>query len=86
MTKQPTYEARHPVAVALAGLAVALRTGAEVLDGLAEQARSVGVEPWSPDFDDAARLLGYHYSRAWDAYLDRPTWAEAERRPLAHMT
>lgn len=57
MTKQPTYEARHPVAVALAGLAVALRTGADILDVLAEQARSVGVEPWSPDFDDAARLL-----------------------------
>jgi len=85
MTKQPTYEARHPVAVALAGLARALRTGAEVLDGLAEQARSVGVEPWSPDFDDAARLLGYHYSRAWDAYVSREDLTVAERHPLAHM-
>ncbi len=85
MTKQPTYEARHPVAVALAGLAVALRTGADILDVLAEQARSVGVEPWSPDFDDAARLLGYHYSRAWDAYVSREDLAVAERHPFAHM-
>lgn len=82
MTKQPTYEARHPVA--LAGLARALRTGAKVLDGLAEQARCVGVEPWSPDFDDAARLLGYHYSRAWGAYVSREDLAVAERHPFAH--
>ena len=32
-----------------------------------------------------AALAGMPYSRAWDAYLDRDTWAEAERRPLAHM-
>ncbi len=45
---------------------------------------SVGVEPWSPDFDDAARLLGYHYSRAWDAYVSREDLPLAERHPLAH--
>ena len=85
MNKRPSYEARHPVAVALAGLARALRSGADILDGLSEQARSVGVEPWSADFDDAARLLGYHYSRAWNAYVSREDLAVAERHPLAHM-
>jgi len=60
-------------------------SGADILDGLAEQARSVGVEPWSADFDDAARLLGYHYSRAWNAYVSREDLAVAERHPLAHM-
>ena len=85
MTKQPTYEARHPVAVALAGLARALRSGADILDGLAEQASCVGVEPWSADFDDAARLLGYHYTRAWDAYVSREDLALAERLPLSHL-
>ncbi|OZA27355.1 MAG: hypothetical protein B7X91_08795 [Hydrogenophilales bacterium 17-64-11] len=85
MTKQPTYEARHPVAIALAGLARALRSGADLLDALAEQAASVGVKPYSDEFDEAAALAGMPYSRAWDAYLDRDTWAEAERQPLAHM-
>ncbi|MBG4701569.1 hypothetical protein I5F65_08015 [Pseudomonas aeruginosa] len=84
MNKQPIYEARHPVAIALAGLARAMRSGADILDGLAEQARSVGVAPWSPDFDDAARLLDYHYSRAWDAYVSREDLTLAERHPLAH--
>ena len=54
-------------------------------DSLAEQANSVGVKPFSDEFDEAAALAGMPYSRAWDAYLDRATWAEAERRPLAHM-
>lgn len=86
MNKQPIYEARHPVAVALGGLARALRSGADLLDALADQAASVGVKPYSDEFDEAAALAGMPYSRAWDAYLDRDTWAEAERQPLAHMT
>ena len=86
MNKQPIYEARHPVAVALGGLARALRSGADLLDALAEQAASVGVKPYSDEFDEAAALAGMPYSRAWDAYLDRDTWVEAERQPLAHMT
>lgn len=86
MHKQPIYGARHPVAVALGGLARALRSGADLLDALAEQAASVGVKPYSDEFDEAAALAGMPYSRAWDAYLDRGTWAEAERQPLAHMT
>lgn len=86
MHKQPIYGARHPVAVALGGLARALRSGADLLDALAEQAASVGVKPYSDEFDEAAALVGMPYSRAWDAYLDRDTWAEAERQPLAHMT
>ena len=86
MHKQPIYGARHPVAVALGGLARALRSGADLLDALAEQAASVGVKPYSDEFDEAAALAGMPYSRAWDAYLDRDTWAEAERQPFAHMT
>jgi hypothetical protein len=66
-------------------MARALRSGADLLDSLAEQASSVGVKPFSDEFDEAAALAGMPYSRAWDAYLDRDTWAEAERRPLAHM-
>ena len=86
MHKQPIYGARHPVAVALGGLARALRSGADLLDALAEQAGGVGVKPYSDEFDEAAALAGMPYSRAWDAYLDRDTWAEAERQPFAHMT
>ncbi|HBO4797750.1 TPA: hypothetical protein L4V07_000152 [Pseudomonas aeruginosa] len=84
MNKQPAYEASHPVAVALGGMVRALRSGADLLDALAEQARHVGVAPFSPEFDEAAALAGMPYSRAWDAYLDRETWAQAERQPLAH--
>ena len=81
MSKQAHYPADHPVTIALAGMAVALRTGRDLLDALAERASGAGVEPWSAAFDEAAALAGYHYSRAWDAYLDRATWAEAERPP-----
>ena len=84
MTKQPAYEASHPVAVALGGMVRALRSGADLLDALAEHARRVGVAPYSPELDEAAALAGMPYSRAWDAYLDRETWAQAERQPLAH--
>ncbi|TXH92730.1 MAG: hypothetical protein E6Q71_00485 [Pseudomonas sp.] len=85
MNKQPAYEARHPLAIALASMAHALRTGADLIDALAEQATRVGVAPFSPEFDEAAALAGMPYSRAWDAYLDRETWAQAERQPLAHI-
>lgn len=85
MNKQPAYEASHPVAVALGGMVRALRSGAVLLEALAEQARLVGVAPFSPEFDEAAALAGMPYSRAWDAYLDRETWAQAERQPLAHI-
>ncbi len=85
MNKQPAYEASHPVAVALGGMVRALRSGADLLEALAEQARRVGVAPFSPEFDEAAALAGMPYSRAWDAYLDRETWAQAERQPLAHI-
>ena len=46
MNKQPAYEASHPVAVALGGMVRALRSGADLLDALAEQARRVGVAPF----------------------------------------
>lgn len=85
MNKQPAYEASHPVAVALAGMARAVRHGCDLLDALAEQARDAGVTPWSDDFDQVAALVGYHYSRAWDAYVSREDLATAERHPLAHV-
>ena len=56
MNKQPAYEASHPVAVALGGMVRALRSGADLLEALAEQARRVGVAPFSPEFDEAAAL------------------------------
>ena len=85
MTKLPIYPADHPVAIALRAMCSALTTGRSLLDALAEQAASVGVRPFSDEFDEASSLAGMPYSRAWDAYLDRKSWAEAERQPLAHM-
>lgn len=85
MSKLEAYPASHPAALALGGLAHALRSGRDLLQALAEQAECVGVEPYGPAFDEAAALAGMPYSRAWDAYLDRQTWAEAERLPLAHV-
>lgn len=85
MNKLDHYPPQHPVAIALTAMAHALRTGADLLDSLAEQANSAGVAPYSSDFDEAAALAGMPYSRAWDAYLDRETWAQAERQPLAHV-
>lgn len=81
MNKQAHYSVDHPVAIALTGMVTALRTGRDPLDALAERALGAGVEPWSAGFDESAALAGYHYSRSWDAYLDRATWAEAERPP-----
>ena len=85
MTKQPTYEARHPVAVALAGLAVALRSGCDLLDALAEQAASVGVKPYSDEFDEAAALAGVPYSRPLDLYVDRETKRRADALPYDRL-
>lgn len=79
MNKQPAYEASHPVAVALAGMARAVRHGCDLLDALAEQARDAGVTPWSDDFDQAAALVGYHYSRELDLYVDREDLAQPAR-------
>lgn len=77
-TKLPAYPARHPVTIALTGLFLALRTGANLLDTLAEQARSVGVAPYSDDFDEAAALAGMPYCRALDLYVDKATKRRAD--------
>lgn len=77
-TKLPTYPARHPVAVALSGMALALRTGTDLLDALADRAGSVGVAPYSDDFDEAAALAGVPYCRALDLYVDRATKLRAD--------
>ena len=53
----------------------------DLLEALAEQARRVGVAPFSPEFDEAAALAGMPYSRAWDAYLDRETARTPENSP-----
>lgn len=78
MNKLPAYPADHPVAIALSGLMLALRTGRDLLSSLAEQAERVGVRPYSDYFDDAARLAGLPYCRALDLYVDRATKLRAD--------
>lgn len=85
MTKQAVYPAHHPVALALGGLAVALRTGCEVIGALAEQAASVGVKPFSDEFDEAAALAGMPYSRPLDLYVDRETKRRADALPYDRL-
>ncbi|HCL3865650.1 TPA: hypothetical protein N2B39_002396 [Pseudomonas aeruginosa] len=85
MNKQLSYSADHPVVIALSGIALAIRTGRDVLAALADQAEAAGVRPFSDHFDDAARLAGYYYSRAWDAYVSREDFNWAESQPFAHM-
>lgn len=78
-TKLPMYPARHPVAVALSGMVLALRTGTDLLDALADRALSAGVAPYSDDFDEAAALAGLPYCRALDLYVDRATKRRADK-------
>ncbi|SAI72198.1 Uncharacterised protein [Bordetella ansorpii] len=84
-TKLPVYPADHPVALALRAICSAVTSGRELIDALVETATSAGVKPFSDEFDLVAAMAGLPYSRAWDAYLDRETWALAESRPLAHV-
>ncbi|MBH1599281.1 hypothetical protein I5U56_01030 [Stenotrophomonas maltophilia] len=79
MRKLAHYSADHPVAIALAGLVCALRTGRDLLASLAERAEAAGVRPYSDYFDDAARLAGMPYCRALDLYVDRATKHRADR-------
>lgn len=79
MNKLAHYPVDHPVALALAGLACALRTGRDLLASLAERAEAAGVRPYSDYFDDAARLAGMPYCRALDLYVDRETKRRADR-------
>ncbi len=58
-------------ALALAAFARAVRTGADPVRALDEQARAEGVAPGSETYDDAAELLGFPYSRALDMYVPR---------------
>lgn len=77
-TKLPIYPINHPVAIALAAICDTLSSGVQLLDTLAESARSVGVTPYSDDFDEAAALAGVPYCRALDLYVDRPTKRRAD--------
>ena len=79
MRKQAHYSIDHPVAIALAGLVCALRTGHDLLSSLAERAEAAGVRPYSDYFNDAARLAGMPYCRALDLYVDRETKRRADR-------
>lgn len=83
--KLPVYPPNHPVVLALRAMCGSLATGGNLLDALVETATSAGVKPFSDEFDLVAAMAGLPYSRAWDAYLDRETWALAESRPLAHV-
>lgn len=87
MNKLPAYPADHPVAIALAGMALATRLGCGLLDALAQQAERVGVRPYSDYFDDAARLAGLPYCRPLDLYVDRATKRRADALPFdkAHL-
>lgn len=74
--------------IALCGRALAERHGLSLLDGLAAHARIVGVRPFHDDaFDAAAAIVGEHYCRALDLYVDRETFERAERLHYteAHM-
>lgn len=77
-TKLACYPANHPVAVALFGIAYALRHSADLLSALAEYAESVGVRAYSDEFDEAAELAGLQYCRALDLYVDRETKRKAD--------
>jgi hypothetical protein len=79
MRKLRYYSSDHPVAIALAGMLGALRTGGDLLASLAERAEAAGVRPYSDYFDDAARLAGMPYCRALDLYVDRATKRRADR-------
>lgn len=79
MNKLAHYSADHPVAIAIAGMVGALRTGRDLLASLAERAEAAGVRPYSDYFDDAARLAGMPYCRALDLYVDRATKRRADR-------
>ncbi|WP_329860934.1 MULTISPECIES: hypothetical protein [Stenotrophomonas] len=79
MRKLTHYSTDHPVAIALAGMVGALRTGGDLLASLAERAEDAGVRPYSEYFDDAARLAGMPYCRALDLYVDRETKRRADR-------
>lgn len=77
-TKLDCYPANHPVAIALVGIAYALRHGADLLCAMAEYAESVGVRAYSDEFDEAAELAGVPYCRALDLYVDRDTKRKAD--------
>lgn len=78
MNRLPAYPADHPVAIALTGIVLALRTGRDLLSSLADRASSAGVRPYSDDFDEAAALAGLPYCRALDLYVDRATKRRAD--------
>jgi hypothetical protein len=78
VTSLSVYPACHPVALALAGIALAARAGTDVLAALADHAGRVGVSFGSESFDDAAELVGVPYCRALDLYVDRATKRRAD--------
>lgn len=78
MNRLAHYPAGHPVAVALSGMAGALRTGADLLESLAVQAQAAGITPYSEEFDGVAALAGMPYCRALDLYVDRQTKRRAD--------
>lgn len=79
MNRQASYAVDHPVAIALTAIATSLRTGSDLLISLADQAEAAGVRPYSEQFDDAARLVGFSYCRSLDLYVDREASLRADQ-------
>ena len=79
VTKLPCYPANHPVALALTGIVLALRTKVDVFQALTDMATGAGVAIGSESFDEAAELVGVPYCRALDLYVDRPTKQRADK-------
>lgn len=83
IAKLPAYPAGHPVAIALAAMARAFRTGTGVVRALDEQARAAGVAPGSEAYDDAAELAGFPYCRELDLYVPQ---AVRDRADALHFS
>lgn len=77
-TKLESYPEDHPFAIALAGMARALRLEDTLIDALATQAECAGIRFGSQTFDEAAEIAGQPYCRALDLYVDRDTKRHAD--------
>lgn len=59
-----------------------LGTDTRLFDRLEAACKSFDVP--ADSFDACAKMLGFHYYRPWDAYLDKATLAQIEGRGVTH--